>query len=184
MGYERLRQYYDQAYSEREQYSLAFKAEDTWMADVFLSVQKMLSKTEGIIELGCGSGQLAELLVRKGYNYLMGVDFSKVAIDMAYERLKNKDMFLLYDLYDLDLSMMTFDTVICLETFEHIDGDIEVIEKIPTGKRVIFSVPDFDDPAHVRFFKSNTELVDRYGDCFEEMNIEQIGTSYLVNATR
>ena len=47
-----------------------------------------------------------------------------------------------------------YEIVICLETLEHLQDDLAVIEKIKPGAYVIFSVPNFDYESHVRHFIS------------------------------
>ena len=41
-------------------------------------------------------------------------------------------------------------------------GLAEVVKKISSGKKVIFSLPNYDYESHVRFFTSYQEIEDRY----------------------
>ena len=43
-----------------------------------------------IIELGCGTGQLAEYLADEGKQKYTGIDFSEVGLDIARQRSKQK----------------------------------------------------------------------------------------------
>lgn len=54
-----------------------------------------------------------------------------------------------------------YDTYVLLEVLEHID-DLTVIERIPAGKEVIFSVPTFDDAAHLRLYSNELMIQSRF----------------------
>ncbi len=49
-----------------------------------------------------------------------------------------------------------------LEVLEHIRDDLAVIDNIREGADIIFSLPTFDDPAHVRKFKKPGDIQKRY----------------------
>lgn len=53
-----------------------------------------------------------------------------------------------------------------LEVLEHLDKDIEIILKIKRNTKVYFSVPNFNSEGHVRVFKNENDIVERYKDCF------------------
>ncbi len=108
-------------------------------------------KTSKILEIGCGSGQFGHYLYDCGYTKYLGIDFSEEAIKIAqtfssqnYKTINYKDMN--FDRYDL---------FILLEVIEHLEDDIYLIKKIPIGKTVIFSVPDFWYKSHVRVYDIN-----------------------------
>lgn len=106
------------------------------------AIQKKVGElAEGcVLDIGCGTGELAKYIV--DYH---GFDISTKAVEIA----NNDDVFV-GDAYDKD-NYGDFDTYIMTEVLEHID-DYRVLRNIPTGKRVIFSVPSFPDPSHIRTF--------------------------------
>jgi len=127
-------------------------------------------KPRVIIDLGCGLGHLAELVsdkVEYDYKYI-GYDFSKVAIEKAIERVKNRKFkFRLRDLRTFDFvpknKKVSEVLYIACEYFEHISDDIGTIRKIPEKAPLVFSVPDKNkNPSHVRFFKTEEEVWKRY----------------------
>ena len=123
-----------------------------------------------ILEIGCGTGQLAEYLKDEGYIKYVGFDFSAGAIALASRRSGIK--FIQGDARDDSLyKKIDFNTVICLEVLEHVQHDIEVIEKLPEGTNIIFSIPNFDAPSHVRWFNSEREIKRRY---FKHINFHEI----------
>lgn len=135
---------------------------------VIVLLRKIVSPE--ILEIGCGTGQLAEYLKDEGYTKYVGFDFSPGAIALANERIGIR--FLQGDALDADLyKTLHFNTVICLEVLEHINRDIDVIKNIPQQTNIIFSVPNFDAPSHVRWFNSEREIKKRY---FEYVNLQEI----------
>ena len=94
---------------------------------------------KSVLDVGCGPATLAEYIP----NY-KGFDFSKEAVKQA----NNKNVWL-GDAYDKD-NYVGADYYILTEVLEHLD-DLRVLENVPEGK-VIFSVPSFTDPSHIRVF--------------------------------
>ena len=68
--------------------------------------------------------------------------------------------------------------MICFEVLEHIQDDLGVLNRIPRGTKLLLSVPNFDDPYHVRYFSSEKEVYERYKGV---MNIFDIGCCNLNN---
>jgi len=116
-----------------------------------------------IADLGCGDGLFAEFLYKKGYENYWGIDFSKKRIEVAKKRIPSYQ-FEVGNLYDKNIQerFLNYDVFISLETFEHLSNDLAVIKAISKGKEIIFSVPNKDDIAHVRFFESSESVRQRY----------------------
>lgn len=79
-------------------------------------VAKYVNPDTSILELGCGSGRLAELLIEKGYNYA-GLDNSNDMLTLAQERvpqalLIERDMTDLEDLPNYD-AIISFNDSVC-----------------------------------------------------------------------
>ena len=132
---------------------------------------------EQITDLGCGPGHLPYILRSVGIDTpYTGYDFSKVAIEMAEMRHLPDCTFInknLYDMSDLPVSLFT-----CLEVLEHIEKDLELVAQIPTGCRLLFSVPTYDSSGHVRKFKDHEEVSERYGEMFDLESIDEIFVRY------
>jgi len=116
-----------------------------------------------IAELGCGPGLFAEFLYKKGYGNYWGVDFSNKCVELAKERVPSYK-FKVGNLYDKNIQkeFVNYDVFIIIETLEHITNDLSIIKAIPKGRKIILSVPNRNDPAHVRYFKSIKQVRDRY----------------------
>jgi len=117
-----------------------------------------LNKDSRILDLGCGPGQFAHMLFDMGVKHYRGIDFSSEAIRLAR---KTGGDFACEDILTCDWG--DYDVVVCLETLEHIENDLGVIKRIGKGRRVVFSVPDYDSPTHVRTFRDMAAVKRRYG---------------------
>ena len=58
--------------------------------------------------------------------------------------------------------MQKYDLIICFEVLEHVQQDLELLQRIQPGTRMLVSVPSFDDPYHVRYFSDEKEVQQRY----------------------
>lgn len=95
-----------------------------------------------VLDLGCGNGELANLLAKKGAR-VWGIDYSRDAITISEERKKqlpspiaNRIHFSHMDAGNLAFENNFFDRIICLDVFEHIYP--KPLEKVLTEiKRVM-----------------------------------------------
>jgi 2-polyprenyl-3-methyl-5-hydroxy-6-metoxy-1,4-benzoquinol methylase len=75
---------------------------------------------------------------------------------------------------------INYDLVLILEVLEHLNNDVEILTKIKSKSKVIFSVPNFDSESHVRFFLSKEEIYYRYQ---EYIKIETMKSYYISDNT-
>lgn len=68
---------------------------------------------------------------------------------------------------DVRRRLADFRRFVALEFLEHVEDDLGVIEAVPKGALMVFSVPTYDAAGHVRCFASPEEVVDRYGKLLE-----------------
>lgn len=180
MGEEKSSDYYDdfveRAITAREEgiYDELYGA----VADLMGEPSDMI-----VLDVGCGVGGFAKLLKERGWSSYMGLDFSSLCIDKA-RRYVPEYAFFVKNIYEIvPLMYGTSNIVVFVEVLEHLERDIEVIENIPDGRRVIFSVPDFDCPSHIRHFNNEKEVIDRYEGLFQDFSIktiETIGHRYFI----
>jgi SAM-dependent methyltransferase len=124
-----------------------------------------------VLEIGCGSGQLAKYLLEQGnVGSYTGVDFSAHAIEIAREAVPEAE-FVVGDALDPAIYQREFDCLICTEVLEHIIDDLGVLSLIPSGTRCVCTIPDFPYASHVRHFRSEDEVLDRYGPLFEDPDV-------------
>jgi len=161
MGCEMDSDYYDKAYESEKKYHTHYK--DSKYLTMFNVAKGMLSEIPNpqILDLGCGTGQFAHMLWDAGFLCYSGVDFSRTALGIAQGL--SPQVFEWADIKEYEPNWDNFNVVVMLEVLEHLNEDLELIKKIPEGKHIIFSVPSFDDPAHVRRFGSADSVKERYG---------------------
>lgn len=167
--------YYDEVFAESPKFLKAGTDSDylpVWRRIADLLAQGGFAR---VLDLGCGPGQFGEYIAQSmpGIDYA-GIDFSAEAVVQArrrcpqfrFEQAKLPDPAL--------VQAIPNDVVLCTEVLEHVDEDIEILRSIPPGKAVIASVPNYDSFSHVRSFKTETAVRQRYGPWLAGLEIERI----------
>jgi SAM-dependent methyltransferase len=134
---------------------------ETVYFDIWKEVLKQIQKDEKIFELGCGTGQFAEMCFDMGYNYVCGIDFSESNINKCKERNKNNlDKFIVDDVYEVKLPPKDV-TIVALEVLEHIVDDKMLVNRFSDYKMIV-TLPNFDCEGHVRLYESGIEIIARF----------------------
>ena len=123
--------------------------------------------TRSILEVGCGSGFLAKMILQEYEGAYGGFDFSAEAIRNAGSRTGRPELFFVGDALDSRSYAGDYDTIVCTEMLEHVDHDLEVIRLWRDGTWCVCSVPNFDYAGHVRFFNTADEVTARYRECID-----------------
>lgn len=118
-----------------------------------------------IVDIGCGTGRMAEALRRAGYCNYVGYDFSPRRIEEA-QRYVPDFAFRVLDCLSEGAKALNAGAKIFIitEVLEHIERDRDVVSGLPSGAFVAFSVPNYASAGHVRTYPSRTAIVERYGD--------------------
>ncbi len=139
-----------------------------------------LNKDTSIIDIGCGVGQFANMLFDYGFLNYKGIDYSQKAIDMAKQNNPNfSESFRCADAFTDNIFSGNYEVAILFEIIEHIQDDIKVLERIKSGTKILFSVPNFLDPNHVRYFDNTEEIINRYGFLIDILDIQVIPISNI-----
>lgn len=172
-------EYYDKVYTHLTP-STKYTLEPTKSVykELWSKAIEFIGEDERIADFGCGVGQFAQIAIANDKKYELGVDFSSAAIELAKKRNKNHaDCFCVGDLYNKNTyNIKEYDVAVLLEVLEHIKHDMFVLDNIPVGKHIILSVPDKLTKAHVRYFKTLEEAVERYSSKLDIHN--QCGVKY------
>jgi len=116
-----------------------------------------------VLEVGCGTGGFAQLLMDKTSLNYRGFDFSEVAVESAKARTGRPEAFSVANAtIRSSYEGCDYDCVVCTEVLEHIEQDLDTIAHWKPGIFCECSVPNFDSETHVRYFKSEAEVVNRY----------------------
>lgn len=155
---------YDRAYWDSHYYPL-------WQRVCDEAIKRQV---KNIVEVGCGSGSFAHMLFDRMSVRYLGFDFSAEAVAKARRRTGRDDVFVVARAEDDLARHLDYDCIVCLEVLEHIERDLEVVQSWRPGTRCICSVPNFDQPDHVRFFLNEASVRARYGDLIDLDVVEAV----------
>lgn len=136
-----------------------------------------LKRDVSILEIGCGAGQFANMLFDNGFTNYIGFDYAAEGVALARKNNpKRASQFFVADAFQTELMEKDYDLVICFEVLEHVQNDLTLLQRIQPGTQMLLSVPNFNDPYHVRYFKNEDEVRERYG---KVMRISKVSVSML-----
>jgi SAM-dependent methyltransferase len=170
-GVEYAHDWYDDMYSKTGEYQCRYAESHYYFLWSVIADRVRGSGARGVLEVGCGPGQLAAYLLDQGLEEYHGFDFSPQAVSMA--RLNApRGHFEVGDARDSSLyEAVRYDVLICTEVLEHIEDDLSVVTNFGSGRRCLCTVPSFDFPSHVRHFRDANEVAERYGPFFEGLDV-------------
>lgn len=171
-------EYMDKRFGEWSEYAEHYSRLNPFVLKMFYAAAKWISeyqKNTKICEIGCGSGQFANLLFDNGYTKYSGVDFSSRAIELAKKANKDyADKFFCENAFTYLQSHKNENNelFIMFEVLEHINSDLELLNMFPCGSNIIFSVPNFKSFNHIRTFDNLAAIQSRYkmlkiSDCIQ-----------------
>lgn len=104
--------------------------------------KEVIEKIEGenILDVGCGSGTIAKMLLEKGKK-VIGVDIGKKFVGFCQSRYK-RAIFCEADAQCLPFSSKCFDTIVCSEVIEHLENPEKALKEFnrvlsPRGKLIL-----------------------------------------------
>lgn len=126
-----------------------------------------------ILEIGCGSGQLACLLQDKVACKYVGFDFSRTRVEFARKAYPSLS-FMQQDAFQTDLfTTCDYDAVVCTEFLEHVEEDTVALNRIRKGSRFYGTVPNFPFVSHVRHFDDEDAVLARYSNHFRDLRVDK-----------
>jgi len=167
---------------DAEWYDASFEKSDQWRQHYSLSYYYFVwtviadritrEGIDSILEIGCGPGQLACLIRDKGVKDYHGFDFSSKRIEQA-KKVCPEFSFSQQDAFETDLfTTLDYRAVICTEFLEHIERDIDILNRIKSGTIFYGTVPNFPFTSHVRHFRSEDDVISRYEQCFRDVRVD------------
>ena len=168
--------YYDNAFANIQAYKVHYTQSHEYLGWVVLGDRVIRGESTSVLDIGCGPGQIGAMLKDRGLKRYVGLDFSRTAISMAELACPDPEYrFVVGDALTTDLfSTVEYDTVTSSFFLEHITADLEILARIRPGIRTYALVPSFDDPSHVRCFANCQEVIDRYGELFDDFRVDAI----------
>ncbi len=126
-----------------------------------------------VFDIGCGPGQFAQLLFDNGIISYKGIDHSSEAIKLAKKYVPQcAENFTVADVFEMDALPENYDFVTMFEVLEHLERDFDLLRLIPSGTKVLFSVPSYGSASHVRQFKSPQDVKKRYNSIVDIILLE------------
>lgn len=171
---ERPAGYYDQMYSgNEEKYTTPYYLCKYYFLWTVIADRVRRAQAQRVLDIGCGPGRLATLLLEQGVGHYTGVDFSPVAVEMARRNVPDQRAeFLVGDARDASIYQShDYDFLICTEVLEHVEADLEIVSAFISGRRCLCSVPNFPLSSHVRHFHDAAEVATRYGPYFDNLDV-------------
>ena len=97
-----------------------------------------------VLDAGCGTGLVGEILHKKGIKNIVGVDFSQQMLDLALKKNVYKSLHLMDLTQKLDFEDDTFDAIVCAGTFTcgHVGPETlyEMVRITKNGGYISFTV--------------------------------------------
>lgn len=124
-----------------------------------------------VLDLGCGTGTLTELMYRKGYD-MIGVDLSESMLDIAMKKREasgSEILYLLQDMRELEL-YSTVGTVYCVcDSLNYILEEDELFQVFSLVNNYLFSggifIFDFNTDYKYREVIGDTIIAENRDDC-------------------
>lgn len=108
-----------------------------------------LGEGDEVIDIGCGSGVIADLMASRARTVL-GIDGNRAAIAYARATFNRDNLRFEHSLLDdVDLEARSFSAAVCMEVFEHLDMDAVVdllartSEALVDGGRLLVTTPNY-----------------------------------------
>lgn len=180
MGKEQPATYYDQTYTGATEYLKHYALSRYY--GLWQHVESYLLNEQPVLDIGCGPGQLGQMLTDNAYPY-HGVDFSETAINQA-KRICTAGTFEVADVFKVDYNKYHGWQILCCETLEHLNDDLRLLEMISEalpGANCVITVPSFGDTAHVRYFKTVEEVMERYSPIIKRAGCTKIGAWFVLH---
>jgi 2-polyprenyl-3-methyl-5-hydroxy-6-metoxy-1,4-benzoquinol methylase len=177
VGAERSSRWYDDKFSASTAYQAPYQHSPYYFLWTVIVDRLRRGGAKEILEIGCGTGQLAAFLLDQGIETYVGMDFSSKAIEYAREAAP-EGRFVIDDARTSTIySDEQYDVLICTEVLEHIADDLSVVRSFRPETRCLFSVPSYNSEGHVRFFNDAEAVRQRYGRYFSSLDVAEFRTA-------
>ena len=144
-----LKSFYNKVYKKGEKkHFTSFVTQGTITEEVKEVLKELSWKNKRVLDVGCGTGLFAFEVSKLGTKQVLGIDFSKEAIEIAKKTHKNHN--LQYQVLDVKKSKSKYDVIVSLGTLEHMDkplGTLKLLKKHLNPKgRIIITSPNWTNP--------------------------------------
>lgn len=145
-----LEKFYDAVYKkgERAHYTKLRLAGKLLAADRAAVLEEMPWRGKSVLDVGCGTGETAYHIAKKGARRVVGLDYSREAIAAARALYRHPCLF--FEKKDVRDVAEKFDVIITMGTLEHIDDPLGLLKKLKAmlnvGGSIIVTSPNWSNP--------------------------------------
>ena len=162
--------FYDRVYrkGEHKHYTKLRLSGNKLASDRAAMLEELDWKGKSVLDVGCGTGETAYHIARRGARRVLGIDFAPEAIRAARARYQHPR--LVFEMTDIRDVRERFDVIIMMGTLEHIDDPFLLLQKLKAmlnrGGSLIVSSPNWSNPRGYMLltlwflFRSRITLVD------------------------
>ncbi|MGH7831004.1 MAG: class I SAM-dependent methyltransferase [Candidatus Binatia bacterium] len=164
--------WYDKSFEANEHWKSHYSQSSYYFLWTVIADRIVRAETDSLLEVGCGSGQLACLMRDRGIRKYHGFDFSPKRVEQAKKSCP-EFTFTVEDAFQTELfETCNYDAVICTEFLEHVEEDTAILHRIKSGTRFYGTVPNFPFVSHVRHFTNENEVRSRYTQYFNDFRVD------------
>lgn len=167
--------FYDRTFAKDDYWQRHYTQVDDYACWTVIIDRLRIWKVRRLLEIGCGTGQLAAAIDGAGLlDSYCGFDFSAARLSHArtvspHLRFEQADA-LKTDLY----STFDYECTLSTEFLEHIETDISVLNRLRPATRLIATVPNYPFESHVRHFVDVAAVHSRYAPLFDEFEAHPV----------
>lgn len=177
--------FYDQTYREAGHWRNHYTRSRYYCLWTVIADRIGHAPVERILDIGCGPGQVACLLRDIAVKEYKGIDFSPARVSQA-RAICSEYEFYTDDVFESELlDTYEYDCITMLEFLEHVERDLDVLERIRPGTLVLGTVPNFPAVGHVRYFHTAKDVQLRYGAVLKGIDVTTVfadprGKAYFI----
>lgn len=145
-----LKKFYNAVYKkgERSHYTKLLFAKGRMAEDRIAVLGELSWKGKTVLDMGCGTGETAYAIAKRGAQAVLGVDYSHTAIEAAKKTYSHPRLsFLCQNVADMK---GTYDAVITMGTLEHMDDPLGFLKKcknlLRPGGSILVTSPNWVNP--------------------------------------
>ena len=172
--------FYDRTYLTNPEY--AGPPEDARWFDLWSLVLTGVSSNDVVLDLGCGTGQLAKMAEDKGIKGYTGLDWSPVAIAKARARCPSYQFAIIdlnnHDLVDTKIRYVHPDIILAIEVLEHLGDDCGLLGILSSDVPIRVSLPTGPAYSHARWFEKAEDVFRRYGRVLIIESLRSVGKDW------
>ena len=145
----KLKTFYNKVYKKGEnQHFTLFVTKGTTTNEIKEVLKELNWKNKSVLDVGCGTGLFAHKVSKLGPKQVLGIDFSKEAVEIAIGTHKNHN--LQYQVLDVKEIKSKYDVIVSLGTLEHMDNPLKTLKilkkHLTKNGKIIVTSPNWTNP--------------------------------------